>query len=122
MGNQPSYLLQFTIESLQSKTGSDEVGLQAGRGAAGTAARTVEVASSRSEVENRSAECANVKEWLESVAQLVEHRPFKALVLGSSPSALTISPSNIGSATAPYADGLSGTGSDAQNSSRKRAP
>ena len=27
----------------------------------------------------------------ESVAQLVEHRPFKALVLGSSPSALTIS-------------------------------
>src|ERR1039458_8312930 len=26
----------------------------------------------------------------ESVAQLVEHRPFKALVLGSSPSALTI--------------------------------
>ena len=28
--------------------------------------------------------------WLESVAQLVEHRPFKALVLGSSPSALTI--------------------------------
>ena len=33
---------------------------------------------------------ANLKEWLESVAQLVEHRPFKALVLGSSPSALTI--------------------------------
>jgi hypothetical protein len=29
--------------------------------------------------------------WFESVAQLVEHRPFKALVLGSSPSALTIS-------------------------------
>jgi hypothetical protein len=29
--------------------------------------------------------------WSESVAQLVEHRPFKALVLGSSPSALTIS-------------------------------
>lgn len=28
--------------------------------------------------------------WFESVAQLVEHRPFKALVLGSSPSALTI--------------------------------
>ena len=28
----------------------------------------------------------------ESVAQLVEHRPFKALVLGSSPSALTIKP------------------------------
>jgi hypothetical protein len=28
--------------------------------------------------------------WSESVAQLVEHRPFKALVLGSSPSALTI--------------------------------
>ena len=27
---------------------------------------------------------------VESVAQLVEHRPFKALVLGSSPSALTI--------------------------------
>jgi hypothetical protein len=27
----------------------------------------------------------------ESVAQLVEHRPFKALVLGSSPSALTTS-------------------------------
>lgn len=28
---------------------------------------------------------------VESVAQLVEHRPFKALVLGSSPSALTTS-------------------------------
>ena len=28
--------------------------------------------------------------WFESVAQLVEHRPFKALVLGSSPSALTM--------------------------------
>src|ERR1035437_9729185 len=35
--------------------------------------------------------------WFESVAQLVEHRPFKALVLGSSPSALTIKhPINIG--------------------------
>ncbi len=31
-----------------------------------------------------------LKEWCESVAQLVEHRPFKALVLGSNPSALTI--------------------------------
>ena len=30
------------------------------------------------------------EEWLEPVAQLVEHRPFKALVLGSSPSGLTI--------------------------------
>ena len=29
--------------------------------------------------------------WWEPVAQLVEHRPFKALVLGSSPSGLTIS-------------------------------
>ena len=28
----------------------------------------------------------------ERVAQLVEHRPFKALVLGSSPSPLTTSP------------------------------
>ena len=37
--------------------------------------------------------CANFVEWSESVAQLVEHRPFKALVLGSSPSALTIIPS-----------------------------
>jgi hypothetical protein len=37
--------------------------------------------------------CANLKEWCESVAQLVEHRPFKALVLGSNPSALTILPS-----------------------------
>src|SRR5277367_1511010 len=36
--------------------------------------------------------CANLVVWFESVAQLVEHRPFKALVLGSSPSALTISP------------------------------
>ena len=35
-------------------------------------------------------ECANLVKWFESVAQLVEHRPFKALVLGSSPSALTI--------------------------------
>jgi hypothetical protein len=35
--------------------------------------------------------CANLEVWFESVAQLVEHRPFKALVLGSSPSALTIS-------------------------------
>src|SRR6266702_2876144 len=35
-------------------------------------------------------ECANLDMWFESVAQLVEHRPFKALVLGSSPSALTI--------------------------------
>ena len=34
--------------------------------------------------------CATLVVWLESVAQLVEHRPFKALVLGSSPSALTI--------------------------------
>jgi hypothetical protein len=34
--------------------------------------------------------CATVEEWCESVAQLVEHRPFKALVLGSNPSALTI--------------------------------
>ncbi len=34
--------------------------------------------------------CATLIRWLESVAQLVEHRPFKALVLGSSPSALTI--------------------------------
>lgn len=30
----------------------------------------------------------------ERVAQLVEHRPFKALVLGSSPSPLTTSPSH----------------------------
>ncbi len=37
-----------------------------------------------------SPECANLVVWFESVAQLVEHRPFKALVLGSSPSALTI--------------------------------
>jgi hypothetical protein len=35
-------------------------------------------------------DCANLVVWSESVAQLVEHRPFKALVLGSSPSALTI--------------------------------
>ena len=39
---------------------------------------------------NNPAECANLEVWFESVAQLVEHRPFKALVLGSSPSALTI--------------------------------
>jgi hypothetical protein len=32
---------------------------------------------------------ATLEVWFESVAQLVEHRPFKALVLGSSPSALT---------------------------------
>ncbi len=31
-----------------------------------------------------------VEDWSEPVAQLVEHRPFKALVLGSSPSGLTI--------------------------------
>src|SRR5215472_6888546 len=37
-----------------------------------------------------SPECANLVMWCESVAQLVEHRPFKALVLGSNPSALTI--------------------------------
>lgn len=37
-----------------------------------------------------SPKCANLVVWFESVAQLVEHRPFKALVLGSSPSALTI--------------------------------
>ena len=37
--------------------------------------------------------------WFESVAQLVEHRPFKALVLGSSPSALTIIPDPTPSAT-----------------------
>jgi hypothetical protein len=30
--------------------------------------------------------------WNEPVAQSVEHRPFKALVLGSSPSGLTIPP------------------------------
>ncbi len=40
----------------------------------------------------RPLRCATLKVWSESVAQLVEHRPFKALVLGSSPSALTISP------------------------------
>jgi hypothetical protein len=39
-------------------------------------------------------ECANFVMWFESVAQLVEHRPFKALVLGSSPSALTINSYN----------------------------
>ena len=39
---------------------------------------------------NPPVECANLVVWFESVAQLVEHRPFKALVLGSSPSALTI--------------------------------
>ncbi len=40
---------------------------------------------------------ATLEVWFESVAQLVEHRPFKALVLGSSPSALTIKhPINIG--------------------------
>src|SRR6478752_4079761 len=37
-----------------------------------------------------TSKCANLDMWFESVAQLVEHRPFKALVLGSSPSALTI--------------------------------
>ena len=37
-----------------------------------------------------AARYATVEVWFESVAQLVEHRPFKALVLGSSPSALTI--------------------------------
>jgi hypothetical protein len=36
------------------------------------------------------AKCANLVVWFESVAQLVEHRPFKALVPGSSPGALTI--------------------------------
>ncbi len=41
------------------------------------------------------AQCATVGVWFESVAQLVEHRPFKALVLGSSPSALTIQPNPI---------------------------
>jgi hypothetical protein len=40
---------------------------------------------------------ATVGVWFESVAQLVEHRPFKALVVGSSPTALTIKhPINIG--------------------------
>jgi hypothetical protein len=42
-----------------------------------------------------SSECANLVVWSESVAQLVEHRPFKALVLGSSPSALTIIFNNL---------------------------
>ena len=37
----------------------------------------------------QTARYANLDVWFESVAQLVEHRPFKALVLGSSPSALT---------------------------------
>ena len=37
---------------------------------------------------------ATLEVWFESVAQLVEHRPFKALVLGSSPSALTITNMN----------------------------
>jgi hypothetical protein len=41
--------------------------------------------------------CANLVVWFESVAQLVEHRPFKALVLGSSPSALTIASQMHGS-------------------------
>ena len=41
-------------------------------------------------VDLQLAKCANLVVWFESVAQLVEHRPFKALVLGSSPSALTI--------------------------------
>jgi hypothetical protein len=39
--------------------------------------------------------------WSESVAQLVEHRPFKALVLGSSPSALTIKPNKDAVCTHP---------------------
>jgi hypothetical protein len=41
---------------------------------------------------SKPARYATVGVWFESVAQLVEHRPFKALVLGSSPSALTIHP------------------------------
>lgn len=49
---------------------------------------TLEIATSPER--NGGAECANLVVWFESVAQLVEHRPFKALVLGSSPSALTI--------------------------------
>jgi hypothetical protein len=45
----------------------------------------------------RSSRYATFRCGFESVAQLVEHRPFKALVLGSSPSALTIKhPINIG--------------------------
>ena len=44
-----------------------------------------------------AARYATVGVWFESVAQLVEHRPFKALVVGSSPTALTIKhPINIG--------------------------
>jgi hypothetical protein len=35
------------------------------------------------------AECANFERVSETLAQLVEHRPFKALVLGSSPRGLT---------------------------------
>ena len=39
---------------------------------------------------------ANLRPEHERVAQLVEHRPFKALVLGSSPSPLTtISSKNL---------------------------
>jgi hypothetical protein len=43
--------------------------------------------------------CDIFKEWFEPVAQLVEHRPFKALVLGSSPSGLTIPPQSIACAS-----------------------
>jgi hypothetical protein len=50
---------------------------------------------------------------VESVAQLVEHRPFKALVLGSSPSALTTSPHF-------YDVGLSGAGMLVRKSRSKR--
>jgi hypothetical protein len=38
---------------------------------------------------------ANLTLEHERVAQLVEHRPFKALVLGSSPSPLTTTPKNL---------------------------
>ena len=64
--------------------------------------------------------------WNEPVAQLVEHRPFKALVLGSSPSGLTIPalrnlPVPKGrNAQASQDVGFSGAGSTAQKSSRKR--
>ena len=46
--------------------------------------------SSRSANVSERPQYATFGVWFESVAQLLEHRPFKALVLGSSPSALTI--------------------------------
>jgi hypothetical protein len=76
-------------QAMEGKTAFEAV-LQRQTGVRGEKQQSVKGCAAAAWRPIQSAECANLVVWFESVAQLVEHRPFKALVLGSSPSALTI--------------------------------